>query len=123
MPHYSTSKSCTLLILILSLSIVFAPQQSEGYTNQYFTAYYSQSYNNYQYYYSLYSLYGYPYNTYVLGYAYPYWYLYRAGYSADYYTRLAALYHKGAARSYVTNYASYYDEVNAGIADNYWNLY
>jgi len=114
-----TRKLCTMLIAVCCFTTAF-PSKSDAYT-----AYYTDSYNSYVYYYNLWYIYGYDYNTYVLGYAYPYWYMYQAGLKADYWVWWFAAHpaYLPYAQAYVHQYASYYAELNAGYAQYYWNNY
>ncbi len=118
MTHPWSRKLCTILIAVCCFTTAF-PSKSDAYT-----AYYTNSYNSYVYYYNLWYYYGYNYNTYVLGYAYPYLYMYRAGERADYWTRNTAQpAYLSNAQFRVHQYASYYAELNAGYAQYYWTHY
>jgi hypothetical protein len=102
---------------VIALVLVFtSPQQSEA-----ATAIYSNYWNKYQYYLSVYRATGNP--AYYYGYALPYRYYYYAGYYGDYYgyyrdrNGYKSTYYAGVSQ------AGYYYDYYAYKGDYYWRNY
>ena len=121
MTHHWSRKLCTTLIAICCFAAF--PSKSDA-APRYFTAKYSSSYNKSQYYYSLWSVYGYDYSATVLGYAKPYYYMYLSAYKADYWiTRFAQPAYFSNAENLVTVYAGRDSLGYARSAQYYWTHY